>query len=550
MKIALAQLNYKIGDIENNERKIIEEIEKAKEQKVDLILFSELAVTAYDPQDWLEFENFIDKAQKAIERIKNVCDGIVAIVGAPTINKTGIGKRLYNSAIVMEDKEIKKVINKTSLPTYDIFWDYRYFEPNRTFELVEICGKQVGITICEDIWDVQEFTNDFIAKNPYRLSPVEELVKLNPDLILNLSASPFAHDKDEARKNTVISKAKEYKMPFVYVNQVGANTDIIYDGGSFACNNKGDLVEELNYFEEDFRVIDSDLLYKASSFVSEPKEVYSKIEKALVLGIRDYFKKTGLKKAILGLSGGIDSALVLVLLQRALGAENVKSVLMPSKYSSDHSISDSIELSENLGTAYDIISIEDAVDSFERTLAKSFQGTQVDVTEENIQARSRGVILMAYSNKFGFALVNTSNKSEVAVGYSTLYGDMNGALSILGDLYKTHVYGLSRFINKDKEIIPWNIITKPPSAELRPDQKDSDTLPDYDLLDAMLYKFIEEQKSRKQICEELDTNMELVNRITSMVHRAEFKRFQTPPILKITSKSFGTGRRIPIVSDF
>lgn len=549
MKIVLSQQNYKIGDIAGNQQKIIQAIEQAKADAVELIVFSELAVTGYDPQDWLEFEDFIARSQAAVGEIVQACKGITAVVGAPTVNKTGTGKKLYNSALVIENQAIKAVVHKTSLPTYDIFWDYRYFEPNREFGLVEIGGYKVGITICEDIWDEQEFTNDFISKNPYRLSPVEELQKLQPDFILNLSASPFAHDKDDSRKGTVLDKAHKYQIPFVYVNQVGAHTDIVYDGGSFACNGSAELVTELAYFEEDSQVLEVASLFAPSTYAPHPLPMYEKIYQALVLGIRDYFGKSGLKKAVLGLSGGIDSAVVLVLLQRALGAENVLAVLMPSQYSSDHSVSDSLELCENLGVAHDTLPIQSVVDSFESTLAKQFQDLPIGVAEENLQARTRGVLLMALSNKHGYTLVNTSNKSEVAVGYSTLYGDMNGALSILGDLYKTHVFGLARHLNQEQEVIPTNIITKPPSAELRPNQKDSDSLPEYDILDAILFGFIEEQKSISEIASQLQLDVTVVEQYVRMLHRAEFKRFQTPPILKVTSKSFGSGRRIPIVSD-
>lgn len=550
MKIALSQLNYKIGDISNNTIKIIEEIKKAKSNSIDVIVFSELAVTGYEAQDWLDEESFIKRALESVETIKEHCDNITAIIGTPTLNNSGVGKTLYNSAVVIKDKEIIKTVNKSSLPSYDIFYDNRYFEPNTEYSLLELGEYKIGITVCEDIWDEQDFTNQFISKKPYKLSPVEELVKLKPDFIINLSASPFAHDKDETRKNTVVSKSIKYNTPFIYVNQVGANTDIVYDGGSFACNKFGELVCEAKYFEEDFCVINSQQLFEKSEFESCTGSVYEKIEKALILGIKDYFEKIGLKKAIIGLSGGIDSALVLVLLQRALGAENVKSILLPSKYSSVHSITDSVELSNKIGTEYEIISIENVVAELENSLAKSFEGTNVDVTEENIQARSRGIILMAFSNKFGYTLINTSNKSEMAVGYSTLYGDMNGAISVLGDLYKTHVFGLAKYINKDKEIIPWNIINKAPSAELRPNQKDSDSLPQYEILDGILFKLIEEQKSRKEIAEELDINLEIVNKFADLYHKNEFKRFQAPPVLKITSKAFGTGRRIPIVSHF
>lgn len=551
MKIALAQLNYTIGDIDGNKTKIISAIEEAKKKNSDLIVFSELSICGYDPQDIFENMEFIEHCNRAVIDIASFCtDRIAVVIGCPTINKNDKGKKLYNSALFLSEGAVSFIQSKSLLPTYDVFGDYRYFEPNREFKLFEYKGVKIGITICEDIWNEQNFKNKFLSSSPYILNPIDELMKLSPDLILNISGSPFMNDKAHQRKYLIKTISQKCQIPIVYVNQVGANTELIFDGGSMVSNNKGEIVLQSNYFSEEINYISFEEINSLKAIENKNISTIEKIHTALVLGISDFFKKMNFKSATLGLSGGIDSAVTLALLVEAIGKDNVRVFLMPSQYSSDHSITDSVEMAEKLGIQYDTIKIEPIYSSFVKQLDAVFAGYKPDLTEENLQARIRGTLLMAISNKKGNILVNTSNKSELAVGYSTLYGDSNGAMSIIGDVYKTQVYKLAVFINRNKEIIPQNIIDKAPSAELRPNQKDSDSLPEYDLLDKILFKFLEEQKGKQQIVDELKISESLVSEILSKIHKAEFKRFQFPPVLKVSSKSFGSGRRIPIVSQF
>ena len=547
MKVAFAQLNYTIGDFEGNSDKIIRNITSAKKEGADLVIFSELSVTGYYPHDLLEKKEFIIKAEEAIVKIANNCIGIAAIVGTPRINEKERGKKLYNSALFLFDGEIQSIHNKTLLPTYDIFDEYRHFEPNREFKIVNYKGEKIAITICEDLWDEQPTANEFGKDKLYEISPMDELSKMNPDFVVNISASPFSYNQEGWRKNVLITKAKKYNTPILYVNQVGAQTELLFDGGSVFIDCRGEIIKELKYFAEDFLIVDTKEIGEKRH---QPKVDYiEKIHDALVLGIRDYFQKMGFKQATLGLSGGIDSAVTVVLAVRALGAENVRVLLMPSKYSSDHSIEDARVLAENLKIRYDIINIQSAVDKFDEELAPLFNGTNQDVTEENIQARARGIYVMAISNKFGHILLNTTNKSESAVGYGTLYGDMNGGIAVLGDVYKMDVFKLSRFINKDGEVIPENTIKKPPSAELRPDQKDTDSLPEYKDLDVILFNYIELNKSPKEIAG-LGFDEQVVNRVIRMVNMKEYKRFQAAPILRVSSKAFGFGRKMPLVARY
>ena len=546
MKIALAQLNYHIANFAENTSKIIANIEKAKTGGADLVVFSELSVTGYYPHDLLERKEFIGQVYQAIGQIAGHCTGIGAIVGGPSINPEPKGKKLFNSAFFIYDGKVQHVINKSLLPTYDIFDEYRHFEPNREFSVIDFAGRKLAITICEDLWDEQETQNEFGRERLYQLSPLSELSALNPDLVINLSASPFSYNQENWRKNILVKNAMKYKLPIVYVNQVGAQTELIFDGGSFYLDENGRIMEELHYFSEDFRIIDTD----DPKPVRQPQADYiQKIYQALVLGIRDYFGKMGFKKATLGLSGGIDSALVAVLAVEALGKENVRVLLMPSQYSSDHSVNDALHLAKNLGIQHDLIPIQPMVDSFGESLSGIFANLKSDITEENIQARTRGILLMAVSNKFGNILLNTTNKSECAVGYGTLYGDMNGGLSVLGDVYKTDIFKMARWINRDREIIPWNTILKPPSAELRPDQKDTDSLPEYDTLDQILFDYIERNLSPEEIIAK-GFDRETVLRTVRMVNTNEYKRFQAPPILRISSKAFGFGRRMPLVAKY
>ena len=547
MKVAFAQLNYIIGDFSGNAEKIIQHIQKAKTENADLVIFSELSVCGYYPHDLLEKKEFIQKAHETVLHIAKYCVGIAAVVGAPRINESERGKKLFNSAFFLNNGKIESVHNKTLLPTYDIFDEYRHFEPNQEFKMVQYKGEKIAITICEDLWDEQPTENEFGKDKLYQTSPMEELSKLNPDFMVNISASPFSYNQEGWRKNVLINKAKKYRTPIFYINQIGAQTELVFDGGSVYINEKGEICKELAYFKEDFLVVDTQNI--GAQQVQKQAGYIEKIHDALVLGIRDYFQKMGFKRATLGLSGGIDSAVTVVLAVRALGKENVRVLLMPSKYSSDHSVNDAKVLAENLGIQYDIVNIQSAVDNFEKELAPLFKGTTPDVTEENIQARARGIYVMAISNKFGHILLNTTNKSECAVGYGTLYGDMNGGLAVLGDVYKMDVYKLSRFMNKNGELIPENSIVKPPSAELRPDQKDTDSLPDYEDLDRILFNFIELNKSPQEIVD-LGFDVEVVTRVIRMVNMNEYKRFQAAPILRISSKAFGFGRKMPLVAKY
>jgi NAD+ synthase (glutamine-hydrolysing) len=539
MKIAIAQINYHIGNFPENVGKIKSHISKAKDVGADLVVFAELAISGYPPRDFLEFEEFIVRCESSLNEIAVECKGIAAIVGCPVRNKSGKGKKLHNAAVFLNNGQIEFIQNKSLLPTYDIFDEYRYFESNSVFRLVEFKGLKLALTICEDIWNLG-------SNKLYEKEPMEEFSKLNPDLVINISASPFSQNHYKERSDMLKVNADKYKVPFIYVNQVGAQTELIFDGKSMVCMPELGIVHTMAGFEEDFYVVDL-----AASFTSDLKEVhvYKDIHDALVTGIRDYFRKSGFKQAVIGLSGGIDSALTVAIASKALGAENVSTLLMPSPYSSDHSIHDSIELCNRLGCSYKVIRIDEHIANFDESLKEMFGDLPQDLTEENIQARIRAILLMAVSNKFGSILLNTSNKSEKAVGYGTLYGDLSGGLSVLGDLYKTQVYKLAEFVNANEELIPKHILVKEPSAELRHDQKDSDSLPGYDELDPILYQYIEERKSAPEIIAQ-GYDATLVHRVLYMVNVSEYKRFQTAPILRVSKKAFGMGRRMPIVGKY
>lgn len=544
MKIALAQLNYHIGNFENNTKHIIENIALAKAKGADIVVFAELAICGYPPRDFLEFTDFIAQCDEAAHEIAKHCTDIACIVGLPLKNPIVAGKDLYNAAYFIENGEVKAITKKALLPTYDVFDEYRYFEPNTEFQCIDFKGKRIALTICEDLWNIND--------NPLYVScPMDELIKQSPDLMINIAASPFNYRHDEDRIQVLSDNAKKYQLPLFYVNQVGAQTELIFDGGSLVFDETGEVKAEMKYFEEDLQVFDLEEVQNVKNKypAAERANDIAQIHDALILGIRDYFKKSGFTKAVLGLSGGIDSAVVCALACRALGPENVMAVLMPSKYSSDHSVKDALDLVNNIGCKHEIIEIKEAANAFDTMLAKPFAGLAPNLTEENIQARCRGIILMAMSNKFGYILLNTSNKSECAVGYGTLYGDMCGAIGVIGDVYKMQVFELARYMNKDGEIIPENTIVKPPSAELRPDQKDSDSLPEYEVLDKVLFEHIELQKGSKAIIAQ-GFDEALVNRILKMVTQAEFKRYQTPPILRVSPKAFGMGRRMPIVGKY
>ncbi len=543
MRIAIAQLNFHIGNFEGNVRKMLEAVAQAKTAGADLVCFSELATCGYPPRDFLEFDDFIIQAEQAIEQLAAAAQDIAIVVGSPSRNPVIEGKDLYNSAYFLADGKVQQIQHKALLPTYDIFDEYRYFEPAAEFKVVEYRGKKIALTVCEDIWNIGN-------ENPlYTICPMDELMPQGPDFILNLSASPFSYTQAEQRIHVVRANVERYGIPMFYVNHAGAQTELIFDGGSIVMSPDGKLFDELPYFEEAIRSYDLAEVMEGNRDNEQAKDKMSLIHDAIVLGVKDYFGKLGFSKAIIGLSGGIDSAVTAVLAARALGPENVRVVLMPSQFSSDHSVNDARDLAENLGMPYDIIPIKDIYDVFMDKLNPAFQDLPFNVTEENIQARSRGVLLMAMSNKFGNILLNTSNKSEMAVGYGTLYGDMCGGLSVIGDVYKTEVFELARFINKDGEVIPENTIVKPPSAELRPDQKDSDSLPDYDVLDEVLFQYIEKRQGPKELIE-MGFDEALVRRILRLVNINEFKRHQTAPVIRVSPKAFGMGRRMPIVGKY
>ena len=569
MKILLAQQNYHIGNFETNTRQIIDAIRKAEAEGADLVVFTELCVCGYPPRDFLEFEDFILRSEAAIEEIRAHTGKVGVIVGAPARNLQPEGKDLFNAAWLLHEKAVKAVVHKTLLPTYDVFDEYRYFEPAFDWQVVPFRDRRIALTICEDIWN--------LGDNPlYRICPMDQLMQQQPDIMINISASPFDYDHDDDRKEGVRQNVLKYGLPMIYCNAVGSQTEIVFDGGSLVYAASGRLVKEMAYFREDYFVADTAMLGKENtpdlpmpprvgldkemrvSRIADPDQIIpyltaphnmAQVKDALVLGIRDYFRKMGFSKAILGSSGGIDSAVTLVLACEALGPENVRAVLLPSPFSSTHSVDDAVALSRNLGNPYDIIPIQPVYESFLKTLAPVFGGTPFGIAEENLQSRSRGNLLMAIANKFGYILLNTSNKSELATGYGTLYGDMAGGLSVLGDVYKMQVYALASYLNREQEIIPVHILTKAPSAELRPGQKDSDSLPDYPILDKVLYQYIEKRKSPRELVA-MGIDEALVGRILRMVNGNEYKRNQFCPIIRVSTKAFGVGRRMPIVGKY
>lgn len=618
----MAQQNYHIGNFEANTQKIIDGINKAKAEGADLVLFSELCICGYPPRDFLEFDDFINQCYAAIDKVKEYADTIGVLIGSPARNPRKEGKELFNAAFLLYEKEVRAEIHKTLLPTYDVFDENRYFEPAFEWTCIPFKGKKLAVTICEDIWN--------LGDNPlYRQTPMEVLVKEKPDVMLNLSASPYNYAQDTVRNSIVKAHTEKYRIPMLYCNTVGSQTEIVFDGGSLVYDAQGNKVKEMMYFEEDYflyslpltpsregeqpphkgqlqqeapirmetslsensseeKLLQKELskantaslqseasqpgqsplggaggagggayYYSAAdvgkgsdiiAYLTDDKNI-GEIYRALVLGIRDYFRKMGFKKATLGSSGGIDSAVVQALAVEALGKENVHVLLMPSQYSSSHSVSDAEQLSKNLDNRYDIVAIKDIYDSFLSTLKPVFGDLPFSVAEENIQSRVRGNLLMAVANKFGYILLNTSNKSELATGYGTLYGDMAGGLSVLGDVYKMQVYALARYINRHSEIIPEHILVKAPSAELRPGQKDSDSLPEYDILDRVLYNYIELRQGPKEIIAQ-GYDPALVARTLRLVNLNEYKRNQFCPIIRVSSKAFGVGRRLPIVAKY
>ena len=558
MKIFLAQQNYHIGNFESNTLKIIQAIQEAKSKGGDLIVFSELCICGYPPRDFLYFNDFIEKSLHSIERIKKEANGIAVLIGAPQKNTSSKGKGLYNAAYFLADGHVQQIIHKTCLPTYDVFDENRYFEPASSWNVIDYKGKKIAVTICEDIWN--------LGLHPlYNICPMDELKNQHPDVMINLSASPFDYTHVEDRLAVIKSNVNKYNIPLFYCNAIGSQTEIVFDGNSLVFDKHANLCGKLKSFEEDLQsftltndgLIEEGILESTSNISAaelNPEKInpslnIESVYNALVLGIKDYFHKMGFTKAIIGSSGGIDSAVTLALAVDALGKENVMAVLMPSPYSSNHSVDDAVALSENLQNQYQIIPIKNINDTFLKELEGLFTGTSFGIAEENLQSRTRGNLLMAIANKFGYILLNTSNKSELATGYGTLYGDMAGGLGVLGDCYKMQVYELAKFINRNNIVIPINIITKEPSAELRPDQKDSDSLPEYAILDDILYQYIEQTKGPDEI-KAMDFQHDLVDNILKMVNKNEYKRNQFCPIIRISPKAFGVGRRMPIVGKY
>lgn len=558
MKIFLAQQNYHIGNFEANTDKILNAIAAAKSQGGELIIFSELCVCGYPPRDFLEFNDFIEQSLQAVDRIRAAADTIGVIIGAPSRNPKIEGKDLFNSAYFLYEQEVKAIINKTLLPTYDIFDENRYFEPGTSWNTVSFKGKNLAITICEDIWN--------LGDNPlYPVCPMDTLIQQDPDMIINISASPFDYAQAEERLGIVKRNVEKYQIPVVYCNTVGSQTEIVFDGGSVVMDAAQNLIAELPYFSEAIATVTigdnntfehpvirpakdipyADPMPKSLDHELDIDEIYE----ALILGIKDYFSKMGFTKAIVASSGGIDSAVTLALACHALGAENVRALLMPSQFSTGHSVTDAEQLSQNLGNPYDTLPIKDIFDQYQASLKPVFKDMSFNVAEENLQSRIRGALVMALSNKFGSILLNTSNKSELATGYGTLYGDMAGGLGVLGDLYKLQVYALAKYINRNEEIIPVHIIEKAPSAELRPNQKDSDSLPDYNILDPILYQYIERRQGPKEIIA-MGFDKDTVARILKLVNLNEYKRNQFCPIIRVSPKAFGVGRRVPIVGKY
>ncbi|HQU53714.1 MAG: NAD+ synthase [Saprospiraceae bacterium] len=543
MRICVAQLDFHIGHFEQNTQKMLDAIQVAKDQKADLVCFSELATCGYPPRDFLEFNDFISRSNASIDRLAKAADTIAVVVGGPAVNPVVEGKDLYNAAYFLYEGEIKQVFRKALLPTYDVFDEYRYFEPGHSFTTLDFKGVRLAITICEDLWNLGN-------ENPlYTICPMDELMPAKPQVMINISASPFAWDHAEERIHVLKANVERYRLPLFYVNHCGAQTELLFDGGSLIFSPDGMVHDELPYFKEAIRTYELSDVIAGGIQHEQSKDKNQLIHDGLVMGIGDYFRKLGFKKAILGLSGGIDSALSTVLAVRALGKENVRVLLMPSPFSSQHSVDDARALAENLGIHYDIIPIQSVYASYLDTFKPYFNDLPFNVTEENIQARIRGMLLMGFSNKFGHILLNTTNKSEMAVGYGTLYGDLCGGLSVIGDVYKTEVFALCKWINAEAEIIPWNTINKPPSAELRPNQKDSDSLPEYDILDPILYQYIEKTQGPQEIIAQ-GFEEKTVLRILRLVNINEFKRHQTAPVLRVSAKAFGMGRRMPIVAKY
>jgi NAD+ synthase (glutamine-hydrolysing) len=541
VKIALAQIDPTIGDFSGNLSKIIDVSRRAAAMGARLAVFSELAICGYPPADFLEKPSFLARCRSAVQELADATSDLpTAVVAGVALPANGAGgKRAVNAAVLLDKGKILLEQHKRLLPFYDVFDEQRYFAPARSQQVVELDGVRLAISICEDAWN----DKNFWPRRLYSIDPMEELMAQKPDLHVNLSSSPFWHGKRELRREMLAAIARRDRIPVVISNQVGGNDSLIFDGSSQVLSPSGDLIAQAASWKEDLVVVDP---FTASPVAIPESNDTEAAWEALVMGTRDYVRKCGFSKALVALSGGIDSALVAAIAAAALGPENVMTVGMPSPYSSQGSIDDSRKLAANLGVSYELISISGLFGEFRHALDPLFAGRQPDLTEENIQSRVRGTLMMALSNKFGALVLTTGNKSEMAVGYCTLYGDMVGALAVIGDLIKTRVYDVCRWLNREREVIPAAIIDKPPSAELRPDQRDTDSLPPYEVLDPILEGYVERYESPEQIAQANGFSIDLVKQVVRLVERSEYKRQQAAPVLKVTAKSFGMGRRFPI----
>lgn len=547
LKIGIAQLNPIVGDLAGNAARILESSIEAKQFGVDLLLTPELSLCGYPPRDLLLNPGFIEEMSKQLADLaRQLPENLAVLVGFAGNNPRSIlagEKPLFNSTALLNNQGIQQFFHKRLLPTYDVFDENRYFASGKESHYFQLQDIKIGVTICEDVWNDEQFW----GKRQYTVNPIADLATLNVDLIVNLSASPYGVRKQILRENLLAYSAKRHQIPIVYVNQVGGNDDLIFDGNSVAFNRHGEVIYRAPGFTSSLEILEFENDFSPASLDPIPETEDEEIYRALVLGVRDYADKCGFKKAILGLSGGIDSSLVASIATDALGRENVLGVMMPSPYSSEGSIIDALALVDNLGIKCEKLAIQEVMKAYDHLLEPLFAGTSFGVAEENLQSRIRGNLLMALANKFGHLLLSTGNKSEMAVGYCTLYGDMNGGLAVIADVPKTRVYSLCHWLNREKEIIPPNVLTKAPSAELKPDQKDQDSLPPYEILDEILDRLIEQHQSSRQIIE-AGFDPETVRKVVKMVKNAEFKRKQSPPGLKISDRAFGTGWRMPIAS--
>ena len=552
MKIAIAQLNPTIGNIVGNIDHILQAAQQAATEGANLLLTPELSLCGYPPKDLLLNLSFVKSMEAQLEKLASqLPPELTVLVGTVTLNHQASiegEKPLHNSIALLSGGKIQQIFHKRLLPTYDVFDEDRYFEAGKESNYFSLGEVKIGVTICEDLWNDEQFW----GKRSYEINPLEEVAKLSVDFIVNLSASPYSLGKQQLREKMLIHAANRYQIPIIYANQVGGNDDLIFDGNSVALNPGGEVICRAKSFQADLVILEfdsknQDLLPASVNPLptTEEEEIWS----ALVLGVQDYAKKCGFTRAILGLSGGIDSSLVAAIAAEALGKDHVLGILMPSPYSSEHSLKDAEALVKNLGIKGEKLPIGDVMKTYDLLLEPLFSGTKFGVAEENIQSRIRGNLLMALANKFGYLLLSTGNKSEMAVGYCTLYGGMNGGLAVISDVPKTRVFSLCRWLNRHREVIPNNVIIKPPSAELKPGQVDQDSLPPYEILDDILERFITQHQSAKQMIES-GHNPEIVNKVIKLISRAEFKRKQAPPGIKITDRAFGTGWRMPIASSW